>query len=244
MTTMRMKRNLVIMWIQTLAILVFLYGFLPLKEPSEDKATIEDIPKEAQSDWLRRKVGQIVVVVIDALRADFVLPEATLEAELGLKRLQPSKMKYLHNALRKNDDDEKIAFLSRANAPTVTMPRLKALMSGTIPGFIDVILNFGSKELQEDNLIEQWKRHNRNVIMYGDDTWLKLFPNHFSRSEGTTSFFVSDFTEVDNNVTRHLKTELHKDDWDVMVLHYLGLDHIGHVTGPDGPEIPKKNWKK
>ena len=113
-------------------------------------------------------------------------------------------------------------------------------MSGTIPGFIDVILNFGSKELQEDNLIEQWKRHNRNVIMYGDDTWLKLFPNHFSRSEGTTSFFVSDFTEVDNNVTRHLKTELHKDDWDVMVLHYLGLDHIGHVTGPDGPEIPKK----
>ena len=77
------------------------------------------------SDWLRRKVGQIVVVVIDALRADFVLPEATLEAELGLKRLQPSKMKYLHNALRKNDDDEKIAFLSRANAPTVTMPRLK-----------------------------------------------------------------------------------------------------------------------
>ena len=113
-------------------------------------------------------------------------------------------------------------------------------MSGTIPGFIDVILNFGSKELQEDNLIEQWKRHNRNVIMYGDDTWLKLFPNHFSRSEGTTSFFVSDFTEVDNNVTRHLKPELQKDDWDVMILHYLGLDHIGHVTGPDGPEIPQK----
>ena len=77
------------------------------------------------SDWLRRKVGQVVVVVIDALRADFVLPEATLEAELGLKRQQPNKIKYLHDALRKNDDDEKIAFLSRANAPTVTMPRLK-----------------------------------------------------------------------------------------------------------------------
>ena len=76
------------------------------------------------SDWLRRKVGQVVVVVIDALRADFVLPEATLEAELGLKRQQPNKIKYLHDALRKNDD-EQIAFLSRANAPTVTMPRLK-----------------------------------------------------------------------------------------------------------------------
>ena len=113
-------------------------------------------------------------------------------------------------------------------------------MSGTIPGFIDVIFNFGSTKLQEDNLIKQWKRHNRNVIMYGDDTWLKLFPNHFDRSEGTTSFFVSDYTEVDDNVTRHLRPELDKDDWDVMVLHYLGLDHIGHVTGPEGPEIPAK----
>ncbi len=27
--------------------------------------------------------------------------------------------------------------------------------------------------------------------MYGDDTWLKLFPNIFSRVDGTSSFFVS-----------------------------------------------------
>ena len=44
----KLNRNLGLMWIQTLAMLVFLYGFLPLKEPSDAKATIEDIPKEAQ----------------------------------------------------------------------------------------------------------------------------------------------------------------------------------------------------
>jgi len=38
--------------------------------------------------------------------------------------------------------------------------------------------------------------------------------------------------EVDDNVTRHLSTELSKEDWRIMVLHYLGLDHIGHVEGP------------
>jgi hypothetical protein len=43
-----------------------------------------------------------------------------------------------------------------------------------------------------------------------------------------------DFTEVDNNVTRHLPEELKHDDWNTMVLHYLGLDHIGHKTGPRG----------
>jgi ethanolaminephosphotransferase len=37
---------------------------------------------------------------------------------------------------------------------------------------------------------------------------------------------------VDNNVTRHIDNELMRDDWDAMVLHYLGLDHIGHKSGP------------
>ena len=39
---------------------------------------------------------------------------------------------------------------------------------------------------------------------------------------------------MDNNVTRHIGHELEQDDWAVMVMHYLGLDHIGHKTGPRG----------
>ena len=90
--------------------------------------------------------------------------------------------------------------------------------------------------------------------MYGDDTWLKLFPDTFSRADGTSSFFVSvsgismskcivniiaelrstyqDFIEVDNNVTRHIPDELKLNDWNGMILHFLGLDHIGHKSGP------------
>ena len=41
-----------------------------------------------------------------------------------------------------------------------------------------------------------------------------------------------DFTEVDNNVTRHVPEELRRDDWNAMILHFLGLDHIGHKAGP------------
>jgi len=43
---------------------------------------------------------------------------------------------------------------------------------------------------------------------------------------------MQDFVEVDNNVTRHVAPELEKDDWDALVLHYLGLDHVGHKAGP------------
>ena len=34
---------------------------------------------------------------------------------------------------------------------------------------------------------------------------------------------------VDDNVTRHVMPELENEDWDVMILHYLGLDHAGHL---------------
>jgi ethanolamine phosphate transferase 2 subunit G len=33
-------------------------------------------------------------------------------------------------------------------------------------------------------------------------------------------------------VTRHVPEELGSEDWNTMVLHYLGLDHIGHKAGP------------
>ena len=46
--------------------------------------------------------------------------------------------------------------------------------------------------------------------------------------------------QVDVNVTRHLDMELLADDWDLMVLHYLGLDHIGHVHGPRSSLVPPK----
>lgn len=40
------------------------------------------------------------------------------------------------------------------------------------------------------------KKSKKKIIFFGDDTWIKLFPNYFQRHDGTTSFFVSDYTEV------------------------------------------------
>jgi ethanolaminephosphotransferase len=70
------------------------------------------------------------------------------------------------------------------------------MTTGTVPNFVDIALNLGSSKILEDNLLLQSKQHDMKLIFYGDETWLKLFPNIFTRNEGTTSFFVSDFTEV------------------------------------------------
>ena len=153
-----------------------------------------------------------------------------------------------------------VPFTAHATSPTITMPRVKAITTGSIPSFLDVILNFAESDTtsslaNQDTWLAQLKnKRGGKLVMYGDDTWLKLFPDTFSRFDGTSSFFVSvsggcssrqctidtarlrvncqDFTEVDNNVTRNIPSELKRSDWNGMIIHYLGLDHIGHRSGP------------
>ncbi|KAK4034082.1 GPI ethanolamine phosphate transferase 2 [Parachaetomium inaequale] len=210
------------------AILVFATGFFPYKPLLSGLATYDDVteygsPPEAPFD-------RLIFMVIDALRSDFVYAVN-------------SGFEFTQSLIR---DGAALPFTAHATSPTVTMPRLKAITTGSIPSFLDVVLNLdegdeSSSLASQDTWLAQMKaKGTGKLVMYGDDTWLKLFPGTFDRAEGTTSFFVSDFTEVDNNVTRHIPDELKRDDWNTMVLHYLGLDHIGHKGGPRSPHMVVK----
>ena len=153
-------------------------------------------------------------MVIDGWRSDFLFS-------------RPEQMPFLssHGA----------SFDAHSQHPTVTMPRLKAFLSGIIPSYLDVALNLASSEFTEDNWLKRAVKEGKKVVFYGDDTWLKMFPENIfeARSEGVVSFFVTDYTEVDDNVTRHLKSEFgsKRDAWDILIIHYLGLDHVGHSIG-------------
>ncbi|KAF5454415.1 hypothetical protein F2P56_024082 [Juglans regia] len=108
---------------------------------------------------------------------------------------------------------------------------LMAMVSGAIGGFLDVAFNFNTQALLDDNLLGQFFSVGWKMVMLGDETWLKLFPRLFMRHDGVSSFFVKDTVQVDHNVSRHLGDELSRDDWHLLILHYLGLDHVGHIGG-------------
>ncbi len=164
-----------------------------------------------------RLVRRVVWVVIDALRGDFgLLPLAGVRG---------------------------VAYADcRAPSPTVTLPRLFALVTGSEPSFVQALSNFGGGgNVAEDSVVRQWREAGMRLVMYGDDTWLSLFPAPlWVRSEGVASFAVRDTVEVDANVTRNMRRELGRRDWDVMVLHFLGLDHVGHSLGPSHPRLAEK----
>lgn len=84
------------------------------------------------------------------------------------------------------------------------MPRVKALTTGSVPSFVDLILNFAESDTSsslasQDTWLSQIKTHingddgkpTGRIFFYGDDTWLKLFPDYFDIHDGTSSFFVA-----------------------------------------------------
>lgn len=194
---------------------VFVLGFFPIS--SNIGEFDNDLPKEIKNISLKinqqyiSNITKTVLVVIDALRIDF-----------GINKLMPLTSKI-------TKENGCIIEVS-VETPTVTLPRIKALTTGSIPQFMDIVMNLANAQSLKDSLIHSAQQQQKKIVFYGDNTWLKLFPNQFFRYEGTNSFFVKDFKEVDDNVTRNLNLELQKDDWDILILHYLGNKQFKFVS--------------
>eukprot|EP00946_MAST-07B_sp_MAST-7B-sp1_P000587 g587.t1 len=241
-----------------LGAVIFASGFIGVGLPilrtsgsaqAASDVSVDDPSSEKQTTSAPPKFQRVVVLLVDALRPDMV---------------RSDKMPMTTNILRAADewavasDPEVLSrrpsstnrarttsctFVSTAKTPTVTMPRLKALMTGVNPRFVDVFRNFDAKvAISSDNILRRLHRERAyRLVLLGDDTWANLFPDVFDPelSDPTHSFFAQDTTEVDINVTRHV-TEFFDPSmehpksrlWDGIVMHYLGLDHVGHIRGP------------
>lgn len=216
---------------QFVAIFIFCCGFFPQKNVLKGTANFT-LESSVQTES-KPVFDKLVLVVIDALRSDFVFEESI------------SNFTFVHSLI---NGGEAWGFTAYSNPPTVTLPRLKGITTGSTPNFLDAILNVAeddsSSNLKEqDSWLKQFARQGKKMRFFGDDTWLKLFPlDFFEEYEGTNSFFVSDFEQVDLNVTRHLPHQFEtQKEWDVLILHYLGLDHIGHKGGSRSVFMPSKH---
>ncbi|XP_023003513.1 GPI ethanolamine phosphate transferase 2 isoform X1 [Cucurbita maxima] len=241
--------------IQITGLSFFVFGFFPVKPTLSGDSGSEsfrapmcyanqneserDLPPHELQSLYQELSGipplydQLILMVIDGLPAEFVLGKNGRPPTKTFMEAMPYTQSLLANGTAKG-------YHAKATPPTVTMPRLKAIVSGAIGGFLDVAFNFNTQALLDDNLLGQFSKIGRKMVMCGDETWLKLFPGLFMRHDGVSSFFVKDTVEVDKNVSRHLSYELSKNDWNLLILHYLGLDHVGHIGGRNSPLMAPK----
>ncbi|KAL6626509.1 hypothetical protein ACP70R_030235 [Stipagrostis hirtigluma subsp. patula] len=221
----------------SMAIYLFTRGFLLTRTELDLHSRRDDRTGVSPgcASWPPPAVDRLVIVVLDALRFDFVAPSTFFqEKQPWMDKLQ---------VLQKLAADEKSSariFKALADPPTTSLQRLKALTTGGLPTFIDVGNSFGAPAIVEDNIIHQLVNNGRRVVMMGDDTWIQLYPEHFNMSFPYPSFNVKDLDTVDNGVIEHLLPSLHKNDWDVLIAHFLGVDHAGHIFGVDSTPMIQK----
>ncbi len=230
-------------------IFVFIKGFLLKRQVMDHRFSTCEFPgvessvsrssNVIQDDgcWMSRRFSKTVLVIIDALRFDFTEHDPSVD-DANSSHFK-NKLKFMNSILNEKPENARL-YKFIADPPTTTLQRLKGLTTGSLPTFVDAGSNFDSSEINEDNFITQLFRQQRNVVFMGDDTWMSLFPKYFKRSFPFPSFNVKDLHTVDNGVLSHLSPELQKDDWSLLIAHFLGVDHCGHRYGPDHPAMAEK----
>ncbi|XP_059956730.1 GPI ethanolamine phosphate transferase 3 isoform X2 [Mesoplodon densirostris] len=190
--------------------------------------------------WMPSRFSRLVLVLIDALRFDFAQPQLShVSGEPPVSLPFLGKLGFLQRILEIQPHHARL-YQSKVDPPTTTMQRLKALTTGSLPTFIDAGSNFASYAIAEDNLVKQLTSTGRRVVFMGDETWNDLFPGAFSQAFFFPSFDVRDLHTVDNGILEHLYPTMDSGEWDVLITHFLGVDHCGHKHGPHHPEMAKK----
>lgn len=229
-------------------------GFNEENHSCSDTENLEYVVKNLDSapSFCLPPRARVVLLLIDALRYDFAVFDPQNNKPLPYQ----NKLPIIYETLKSTPDKSRL-FKFIADPPTTTMQRLKALTTGSLPTFIDAGSNFASSEINEDNIIDQVRiffkigfcliliiiqliRNHKSVVFMGDDTWDGLYPGRFKRNYPFPSFNVKDLDTVDRGVTDNLFHEMKRNDWSLLIGHYLGVDHAGHRYGPNHPEMKRK----
>ena len=260
------RRQLKLFWIPLLSLLGlywFAASFFLAKKSLTQRSTCEEAPAllrnhlglieaEIQASlshitsgcWSNRRVDSLVILVVDALRFDFA--QYHLPQSIG-SRISSTP----HGNV--TTSSQLLQFV--ADPPTVTMQRLKGLTTGGLPTFADISGNFGGAAIDEDTWIDQLLLSERPSAQFpaklgfvGDDTWVDLFPTQFSQSFPFPSFNTRDLDTVDNGCLEKLPQLLKNlrmdgsspDELEVVISHFLGVDHVGHTYGPNNKHMDAK----
>lgn len=102
-----------------------------------------------------------VVLIIDALRFDFVSPEVP-----SPKSPHHHGILTLPAELTAEYPENSFIFNSYSDPPTTTLQRIKGITTGSLPTFVEMGSNFGGSEIEEDSIIRQLRRHGKKVCYH------------------------------------------------------------------------------
>lgn len=142
--------------IQLAGIYLFTGGFLLTRLALSESTTCT-----AQPCSLPATHKRAVILIIDALRFDFVSPEPPIPASPFHHNVLtlPRELTELHPM-------RSFLFNAYADPPTTTLQRIKGLTTGSLPTFVDIGNNFGGSSIAEDSLLLQLNAAGKKVRFF------------------------------------------------------------------------------
>jgi len=213
--------------------------------------------------WAPRRVDSMAIMVVDALRFDFARDH--LPKSIG-SRLYPSNITHSAEPRGKSKlfqfvaDPPTVTMQRLKGLTTGGLPTF-ADITGSFGG-----ATLDEDSWVEQLVRVPWQRrrydkssrivHKPQIAFVGDDTWVDLFPTQFDDAHPYPSFNTRDLDTVDNGCLLHLPrlmgrfiglktgTQLLQMSPDspleLIVAHFLGVDHVGHTYGPNNVHMDKK----
>lgn len=104
---------------------------------------------------------RLVLLVIDALRYDFISPVTPESASPNHHNVLT-----LPKELTARYPSHSFIYNAFSDPPTSTMQRIKGITTGSLPTFVDIAANFDASAIQEDSLIKQFDLLGKKVRRY------------------------------------------------------------------------------
>ncbi|CAK78303.1 unnamed protein product (macronuclear) [Paramecium tetraurelia] len=157
------------------------------------------------------KADPVVLIVIDSFRMD-------LAVSYNFNFIQQRK-----------SDPQSLIFLSLAETPSVTGPRIQTMTTGNFAPLTKVLDNFHDSEIVEDSFIHQAKMGGKKTLFIGDNNWLGLYPNEFTQAHPLNKMRVN--SQAMYVVDKKFEKLFHQNfnqKFDLTVIHFLGIDYVAH----------------
>jgi hypothetical protein len=177
-------------------------------------ATASDLePTEAPGE-------QLLWIVVDAMNADMAFNKDVMPFVASHK------------------DKDAAWGLARTGGLTLTGPAVWTLGTGRTPSLGEAVENFAPPPADSDNLFRRLHEADFSVHLVGEAVWSHRYGQWADQTFPLHDRGLHDTHESDDAALWAGVTILENDNPDVLVVHFVGADHVGHEHGTVGVNGP------
>ena len=211
-------------------IFAMFYGVFMTQIKLGDTSQYNFLSKDS-SQWFKPK-AKVVLVIVDALRFDYLLEHENID---HLEKLKLNKFKKFNQAFYTNPE-QFVVFRSKSDVPTFTAMRVPCFMTGNVPEKAHIMTSFGALATAEDSIACQVKLTGKKEYFAGDPVLSQYFPEYLIPGTKTKGFDIRD-DQVDDAPHEYILQKVIENDFDFMIAHLLMIDHTGHLHGVLGQKM-------